>query len=47
MIDNEQEVPTWQEAALGLMYIAAGIGFGVYFAMILLVEISFLFIKYT
>ena len=47
MIDNDQEVPTWQDVALGLMYLAAGIVFGVYFAMILLVEISFLFIKYT
>jgi len=47
MIDNEQEVPTWQDVALGLMYIAVAIIFGVYFAMILLVEISFLFIKYT
>ena len=47
MIDRKEEVPTWQDLALSLMYIAAAIIFGVYLAIIILVEVSFLFIKYT
>ena len=47
MFDRKIEVPTWQDLALSLMYIAAAIIFGVYLAIIILVEVSFLFIKYT
>jgi hypothetical protein len=47
MIDFKTEVPTWQELGLALVYLLSAITFGVYLAVIILLEVSFLLIQYT
>jgi|TARA_R110000823_G_scaffold37054_4_gene100831 hypothetical protein len=47
MIDLKTEVPTWQELGLALLYLLSAIIFGVYLAVIILLEVSFLLIQHT